>query len=503
MLLERTIKNISYNLVGWSIPVFLGIVAIPYFVLKLTISGYGIWVILSSLTGYFPILELGLSKALVKYIPHFKVKNDFLSIKHSVNSVMCANILIGGLGGLFIFSFSDPIVKGLKVSHILFYDSSIALKVASIGMPLTLIFNTLYSVLRGLQRFDILNKFDILKKVILILSLLLVLSLGYGLVEMVYTILLIQMISVGLLLSILYRIIPYYQIEFRIEFHYLIKQFNFGIYTVVSQMASFVNNRLPELLIGFLWGAEFITFFSIPKLLIEKFSGCISHISSVFFPLSSELISENDEKRIKRTYLFASKYLSILMAPFYFLFIFFSSNILNLWMGSTFAEKSWIILTILGITYIISNWTIIPTNYLYGLGRSGFVAIFSIILLLISSLLLFILTYKLNIIGTAIGVLTSQLAGVYFIYYSNKKILFVENKIFIMNVFVIPSAIALSLGFFLFLFFPIFVSVINQKLLFIIMSAIYIFSFFTCVYFIPGIIDDKTKVAILRSAKLG
>src|SRR5579863_1716295 len=61
-------KNSVFNFLGQLIPMFVGVVTIPYIIRGLGPDGYGILSIAFMVLGYFSIFDLGLSRATVKFV---------------------------------------------------------------------------------------------------------------------------------------------------------------------------------------------------------------------------------------------------------------------------------------------------------------------------------------------------------------------------------------------------------------------------------------------------
>jgi O-antigen/teichoic acid export membrane protein len=105
----------------------------------------------------------------------------------------------------------------------------------------------------------------------------------------------------------------------------------------------------------------------------------LSHISipiySVFFPHFSQLISLNDNERLKHIYHVACQLMSALMIPTALFVIFFSSELILLWTQSVeIVQKTSFLVKLLTTGMILNALSILPTalQYAYGWTRLSF-----------------------------------------------------------------------------------------------------------------------------------
>ena len=65
---RRTLRNMTANIDGVVVNMFTGLVVMPYLIQVMGTSTYGLWVLIGTLTGYFGVLDLGVSAALGRLI---------------------------------------------------------------------------------------------------------------------------------------------------------------------------------------------------------------------------------------------------------------------------------------------------------------------------------------------------------------------------------------------------------------------------------------------------
>ena len=80
----NTIRNMATNIAGVVVNMFTGLVVMPYLIRTLGSSTYGLWVLVGTMTGYFGILDLGVSAALGRLIAAHKARDEH----DDINAVM-------------------------------------------------------------------------------------------------------------------------------------------------------------------------------------------------------------------------------------------------------------------------------------------------------------------------------------------------------------------------------------------------------------------------------
>jgi len=157
----NTIRNMATNIAGVVVNMFTGLVVMPYLIRTLGSSTYGLWVLVGTMTGYFGILDLGVSAALGRLIAAHKARDEHDDI-NAVMSTAFALLLIAffvvclatcGVLVIFPLLFDVPASSALDVRYSLIL----------VGLNLAVSFPT--SAFSGFlwahERFDLLNAVDV------------------------------------------------------------------------------------------------------------------------------------------------------------------------------------------------------------------------------------------------------------------------------------------------------------------------------------------------------
>ena len=69
-------RSTASNLVGQAVILGTGFLLAPFVLHHVGASDYGLWILISSLTGYASVLEFGISSAVIKYVAEFRIKGE-------------------------------------------------------------------------------------------------------------------------------------------------------------------------------------------------------------------------------------------------------------------------------------------------------------------------------------------------------------------------------------------------------------------------------------------
>ena len=123
----QLLKNALFSSSAWGATILVNLAAIPLLIRYLGVEGYGIYLLLTGLFGYFGLLDFGLSEGVVKYVAHHIELGNHDSVTESMNAALLVQV-IGGLAGIFILcTFNLQIIHALHISPSLVRIASLSL----------------------------------------------------------------------------------------------------------------------------------------------------------------------------------------------------------------------------------------------------------------------------------------------------------------------------------------------------------------------------------------
>jgi len=182
-------------------------------------------------------------------------------------------------------------------------------------------------------------------------------------------------------------------------------------------------------------GAGAVPYFAAPLRVTTALEAGMASLITVIFPFVSTLKARENMESLQKLYSVASRYVVALSTPPFLFIILFSQQILRVWVGPLFAEKSWLVLVFLAGNSLLAVWTMVPANIAFGTGNTKVTAAFSIIVTGLNLLFSVVFTIKFGITGTAAAALVTAAQAPIFIWYVTTRVVRVLPKEYFARVF--------------------------------------------------------------------
>jgi len=396
-------KNTIINLIGMTLPLFVGLFAIPYAIKGLGTAGFGVlsisWVIISYLT----LLDFGLSKAITKYISE-KTKTGLHSeVPEFFWTTIVFSLVLSTVIAL-IFYFMIPWLTKiiLAIPDNLVRDSQKALSVIPFILPFLMISVSLKGMLAAAQRFDLINFIQVPVNVLNFLIPAFSYYFHFSLPTVLLLIGITRIIACFLYAKLCFRLYPDCLKIPVINFAALKILLSFGAWVTISSFISPVLVYIDRFFIGSLKSMDALTYYSAPLEAVSRLRLIPLALVITLFPEFSIGLHGNSTHL---TDLFgkAIKYIFVSSGVLSLILFFYAGELLSVWLGPDFAKQSTLILKIFSIGIFINFLTHIPFTFLQGIGKPNLPALFHIIELPVYILLLFLLTKNLGIVGSALA----------------------------------------------------------------------------------------------------
>jgi len=406
---KRLILNSIWGSGSFVFITLISFLILPFIVQKLDVSGYGIYILITSLVGYYGILDLGLGNALIKYVSEFYEKKDFINLNLYINSTIVFLSFIGIVTTILSVYFSNGILQFLNINSDQLEISKLSIRIAAIGFFFTFLSSGCKSVLQGLQLFKITSLVDSFNILILNILLMITLSLGYGLLGAIIVNVFIAIFTFIIFFVYLKRNLLPYKFSLLIDIKIIKKIFDFSFYVLLSKLSNIFAVYIVRFVIAFFLGPIAVTYYTVPSKLVGAIGGISSSAITTIFPFTSQMEANGNENEIRKMFLKGAGLFTALTLPVILFTIIFSQPILAVWMGYDFAENSWMVLSIITFSGFIGSLSAIPNLIILGKGNSKLIGLFSVVTVALYIIFMPLLTKYFGIIGASISLLISSL----------------------------------------------------------------------------------------------
>ncbi|QLY79121.1 lipopolysaccharide biosynthesis protein [Clostridium intestinale] len=415
------------------VSILANIAIVPILLNNLGKEQYGIWLTLSSIFGAMNIADLGIGQSVSKLISQNSDTEDREEYITSIistaffTSVMISIVIL--LINIVISFFAEKILNldGYNIQNLYI--------ILCVNFLINFVFSIFNNILIGYKRIYLSNILIIIRSILMLVSnyaffkysndikKLAIVYTVTSVIVFVISIIFIKKRSKGTIISIK----AYDKKLLKV----ILKP---GIFFFLIQVSGIIVYNTDNIILTNFIGAEIVALYFSAYKIIDIFMKLIFVVSDNIFPFISALHGKKDIGQIRTLNIITSK-VSIIMCVFLsIMYYFFSSEIIDIWLGKGNFIGYDIILVLCLILVINANThnAGVYINALYKHKKTAYLAVIEAILNLILSL---ILVNRIGVLGVVLGTLiASLLTSAWFTPYYCCKILGINFKRYFIDV---------------------------------------------------------------------
>jgi O-antigen/teichoic acid export membrane protein len=400
----RVLRNIFSGWAGMGVSMVLSFISAPIVIGGLGSSWYGIWILVSQLTGYSWLFDLGVREAVVRYVSKYLPQKDYRKINEIVSSAIYLYLLIGVLTMVLISVLVILLPLFFNLDLHVVSIARIVLLVNGFNIAISWFFNPYQGILMGLQRFDIFQKIGIGMGIVNFVLVITFIKTGYGIISLSLIGFCVNMVSNVLIYWQCRRLLPEFRLlPFDVDKMHFRSLLNYGKYVLMNNIGTKIATGTDALLIGIFLQASAITYYAIPNTLTNYMKNLVSTSTWVLNPLFSELESRKDTDRIESLLVEASKFSLLIGLPIGIVYLIMGKTFISLWIGNEYGERVGMVLIILTIASLLSLQQHVMTSMLYGLSRHKIIAYLKFGEAVVGVILIVVFIELWGILGVAVG----------------------------------------------------------------------------------------------------
>lgn len=396
------VKNSVFNLLGQILPMLVGVITIPYIIKGIGTDGYGILSIAFLVLGYFSIFDLGLSRATVKFVAEHLSPDQIHKVPGlvwtSLSLLVGLGCLFGIIGALFVPVMMTRFFK-MPVSFI--GDARLSIFILCLAMPIMLGNDALRGVLEAAQRFDLVNFVKVPASVLFYLAAAVAIPFGINVPGIVSILVAIRLVSALVYLVLCFHVFPGLR-NFGLSREAIRPLTVFGGWIMISNVTGPVFGYLERFMIASMLSVSMLTFYSVPFDLVGKTLVFPMSIIPSLFPYFS-YHGTKGRNEVSEVTSRVSKYMLLILTPAAAVFFFFARQILQLWLGTEFANQSTVVMQLVTVLFFLNAFAMLPFTSVQALGRPELKAILDVVVLPIYALSAWWLMRRAGVDGAALA----------------------------------------------------------------------------------------------------
>ena len=405
---SRRLARNSLLSLGTSVVVLgLGVLFIPLMIREFGLELFGILTITWVLVANLAWLDLGLARAAARYVARELAVGDSRAAAIWAWTAIGTQACFGALGAIAVWFAAPFLIDALGVSPGVRDLGILSFQLFALALPIEFVIRSLVGVLEAGQRFGLANALAIFGSAGFYLAGVVVVLLDQDFRIILYAFFALRILSFLASFVAANKVVPLFRSFLTAEFmtrRYLARvreMIRFGGWIALGLLLGPMLLYFDQWLIGVILTVTTLTYYTVPFNLLSRLFVFPASIIRPLFPAFSALDATDQKDRIEHYYLRAHRYLFFALVPICFVVFVWAQEILEAWIGASFALQATDTMRILAVGFVISLLAPLSGALLNGIGRPDIVTKLYIVELPLNIASVWALTHAYGINGAA------------------------------------------------------------------------------------------------------
>ena len=403
-------RNIAAEYVAIGVNLALGVVMLPFNIAHLGASTYGLWILASSVTTYFSMLDLGYGSAQGKFTAQYRALRDASAINQVVSTtfVMFLGVACVSYAGAAAVAFNLGRVFNLSADQAAIGRD--VLLIVSLYVAVSFPCSVFGSVVNAFQTGYVNNVIAISTSITVAMVNVAILRLGYGVVTLVAATTAVRLLSLIAYRWSAYRAFPHLSIRWEHASKSRLREVTaLSIFMLIIDVAAKINLSADTMVIGAFMSTAAITVWTVAHRLTDvarMLSGVLTHF---LFPMIVDEATRNRLDNLQRMLLEGTRLSLVAVIPLASVAAALAHPLVIAWVGPKFMDSVPVIY-VLAVLVAFRTGTTTSRIVLKGTERHRFLALWSVVLAVSNLALSIALVRSYGLIGVAFGTLVPVVA---------------------------------------------------------------------------------------------
>ena len=368
-------RNVGSNYLLYAVSIVSGLVLTPIIIDALGKEGYGVWLFIGSVTIVLRLLDFGITPTVVRFTAFHRGRDAPDDINALASTSLAVFVVLGLLSiavGLVIAWFLPAMID---LPPNLERPAQVAAVIATLTLGTQAPLGLFSSLLKGAQRFDVLNAGGIASIVVYAVLVIVVLTRHSTLPTLASIAFVASLILLCIPLLYIRRELPGLRMTRAAVSRTNLKGLlGFSWFAFLGHIAGKIVFSADVIVIGVILGAKEVALYGVATRLFGLVAGVASAGTTLLLPMQSELEGRGEHDRQRALVTAGVRAAACVAVLLGFPLIILSSWILTAWLGSGF-EQSVTSLALLGAAALFTTTNTVLSQYLFARGRPKLLAL--------------------------------------------------------------------------------------------------------------------------------
>lgn len=400
---SRLLSGSAWNFVGQVLPLVVAVAAIPWLIRLIGLERFGFLALAWVLVGYAGLLDLGIGRAVIRTVAAQLGAGDRPGADRHAAAGLAFLLGLGLLIGVVGLLLARWLVEAvLQVPAALQAEATAALRWLALSMPFVMLSNGYVGVLSAHEAFKRLNLVRAaLSLASYALPLLLALAGAVTLPDVVATIVAVRVFGTLAFAWACHRACGFRWRPQRPEGEAARALLQLGGWMSVSNLVSPLLSQLDRLIVGALVPLRAVGVYAAPSDLTTRLMALPYALVSAFFPRASHL--EPGSAQAAQALADLTRWLYLVMLPPLVVVMALAWPAMTLWLGDEIGGQAALVLQLLLPGVLMNTLAQAPATLIQAAGRPRDMALLHLAELPVFLALLWVLTARWGIVGTALA----------------------------------------------------------------------------------------------------
>lgn len=421
---KKAYKDTAFNAMDYLSTLVIFLITTKLLIAKLGIDGYGFYMLFTSLIGTFGLVDIGMGMAVSKYLSEFLHQKKFNEGNQVITQALIFYLVVSAGIWIAVNFFAIEILSLLNFSTNFSQLGNEILFITTLVFVLNLFISIGTNVLVALELWKTISVLNITLKILnaIVLVLILLLEIGFSqkIEYIFYSILIFSVLKFLLYTGFAIKRYPEFALK-KPSKEVKTKISSFLKHTSMQFGLSMLVGHFDKLIISRFFGLETLGVYSFVVNAFVYLYGFQASAFKIIFPKLSQMHAENDVEKLEHYFkkllllsLVVSIFLSIISVIFWKPFI-------SLYIGSDFAENTFLYFLIFAIYLIIRSPEIVFSYFFNATAKPAVLVKNVLIGSVVTVVSYFIFVPIFYVYGLIIAQIVGSLAICIFVFYLIKK----------------------------------------------------------------------------------
>ena len=409
------LRNVAANWIGFAINAGVTLLLTPFVLHQLGASRYGVWVLTSSVIGYYGLLDLGFRGGVTQFLTRYLAVGDYRKASECMSSAVTAlsvvAVVIVVLSILIAWLAPHMFTLPPEIEPEAFW----CILIVGCASALQFVFFPFAAVFTARQRFDLANIIGIGTRLLTAGGVFLALKLGYGLIGVSAATCGASALDYLIRWRVSRAIAPGLEISPGLANWARLREIaSFGTWNFQISVSTYAELHAQTLIISFMLTIAAAGHYALATGLIAQISSVLGPIGQVMYPAAATLYARQEFDGLQRLLRDGSRLVMLAAVTVVLIALFWAEDFYRLWIGQQYLTGDPFpsvatLMQILLIATLPSYTANIAGQILLASGRVKLLAFSLICGSVLNVTLMFILIRPFGLIGVATASVTGAL----------------------------------------------------------------------------------------------